>query len=159
VPLHDNFINPTPANVTPPILASRVQIRDTPFLLEISSYHIVRLVFPKKGHSTGRKEASQCPVSSVNFGVNFHHMGESLALPCFHRMPAAGDHAHRPMHDARPCSTCFAYSRTPYTVATAGRTGCSPTGRRPSWHKGQEKQSTQVHHSSRLAVYELVRPS
>jgi hypothetical protein len=30
VPLHDNFINPTPANVTPPI---GVQIRDTPFLL------------------------------------------------------------------------------------------------------------------------------
>jgi hypothetical protein len=29
VPLHDNFNNPTPANVTPPI---GVQIRDTPFL-------------------------------------------------------------------------------------------------------------------------------
>jgi hypothetical protein len=30
VQLHDNFINPTPANVTPPI---GVQIKVTPFLL------------------------------------------------------------------------------------------------------------------------------
>eukprot|EP01047_Picozoa_sp_COSAG01_P041868 COSAG01_NODE_3622_length_5858_cov_1194.967187_1_plen_83_part_00 len=43
MPLHDNFINPTPANVTPPI---GVQIRDTPFLLP----------GPPNPHSTSTKK-------------------------------------------------------------------------------------------------------